>query len=112
MYQKQINTGVEFLNNIVPDWLDRVDPSSLDIASERYCVIGHIAISMNMDAYNFCELHNMYLVLDGIKLPCCLPEMGFSIGEDADSGDWSILTEQWKVKIQELKNDKRTILPT
>ncbi len=86
--EEKINRGVEFLNEVRPEWLNEIDLDELDIFEPDRCMLGQLKAYKRMDNSDL----SMY-------------DLGFA-GEGCDYREsCNQLTDAWKEKIMELRNE-------
>ncbi|SRR6266550_7745742 len=95
MYEAEIQAGAEFLDEETPGWELRIDPSSLDLNSQCYCVLGQLYgdfwgfVSTRWSSVG--EWHNTH-------------QLGF-LGEGQTDPEFKILTQEWITFIKQRLNE-------
>jgi hypothetical protein len=80
---REVDLGVAFLDEHVPDWRDKVDPDTLRMTSSTDCVCGQVFGDWRF----FCETYRM------------TPERAIRLGFIARTGELRELTEAWKAEL-------------
>lgn len=42
MFEREIAQGINFLNNVYPGWVDKINLNELDMGNSRKCIIGQL----------------------------------------------------------------------
>jgi hypothetical protein len=127
VFAKEIQKGILFLNEVEPNWRDRIDPSTLNLASITMCVCGQVF----QDHYNEGMRHlSKYLGLEEDADDDKASEYGFCVstadvkkwrelggGHDTESAGkflFSALTEEWiaVLKVEQQAKDIGILLPS
>lgn len=100
MFEKQIEAGVEFLNEKFPDWLDKINFEELNMTDITYCILGQVRPGEVVAGF--------YSIKREYKLSWTeLEEMGFSVSYEDEENcvlAWGILQGEWENKIKELRS--------
>ena len=96
-YSRNIEKGIQFLNNYAQGWLERINLETLDVSCCQHCVLAQ-ATSMEFHVATY------ELDLDFKQLV----DMGFSVNPEGTTlervhEELSILNQQWYFQIYRLK---------
>lgn len=94
--EKDINKGIEYLNETCPEWINVIDLEKLDLSNCERCILG--------------QLYGSYL--SAVKVldldPHETANMGFSLrGYDYPFYNYNDLTRVWKRLIKEIREKKK-----
>lgn len=73
--RQRVSRGATVLDGVLPDWRDRVDPTTLNMGCERHCVIGQLtgdyslAMMMMGGSPTLMALGGFTLVVDDPEIP-------------------------------------------
>jgi hypothetical protein len=96
MFEKQIENGIDFLNENYPGWLRKINTNKLDMNDPKFCILGQVG--------------GFYSIQDFFDLSWdeC-DDLGFSVLLAADNNGidlYPTLQEEWINKIKELRNNE------
>ena len=90
LYEKQVKAGIEFLDQIRPEWEDLIDIEVLDMKNCHCCILGQL--------YDHYWNATAELSFTNIRAD----ELGFTLLIPFSSAItmFPVLTEEWKLQIQ------------
>lgn len=108
---ERIDAGVAWLDDNVPDWLDRIDLARLDLSSECACVLGqtfaHVAEPCGRTGFDAVTSKRFTAV------PTLAATVAGAYGFDgiAVDGrvDWGALTDAWRERIASLRAERQAV---
>lgn len=109
-FTKQIDKGVAYLDEYEPGWLDVINTERLNLAGACKCILGQLAdydstgamfddyvLEHDLDDLWLCE--HGFMLMEGVEPTPWLP--------DGVHVPYPELTNQWKKRIEELKEQRR-----
>jgi hypothetical protein len=100
MFEQEIEKGVAFLDEKMPNWLDRVDPEKLDM---KIGIVGRSRCGCVLAQYGAHDGGDYYRLIYSLGIEGGDYRYGFSVPPDRPASEWDMLTVEWQAKLLELK---------
>jgi len=100
MFEKQIESGVAFLNENFSDWLGKINLEELNMTDGKCCILGQVRPGEDICGFHSIK-HEYNLSWNETE------EMGFGVSYEDEEKDvlaWGILQQEWENKIKELRS--------
>lgn len=101
MFEKQIESGIRWMDHYFPDWLGIVNVDGLQMNDVTKCVVGQVlkdyfdADFWSLELSSFCVENDLPILSRKETV-----DLGF-----ATDGDYPILTSEWISAIESLKSE-------
>lgn len=103
MYEKRIELGAAWLDEVKPGWVDLVDLEKLYLGSCTRCVLGQLFAENEKDLNGFDMGH---IILGGWD--SAVEEHGFDVPVIHQNDEYETLTSEWKSYISSRRENVKT----
>lgn len=89
--RKRVSKGIRRLDKYIPDWVDKVDPDTLDMRGGGNCILEQVTGGNYIDALALVHMSTNWQEIDA--------DVAHGFMEKPNSRKYAELTEEWKRRI-------------
>lgn len=120
VFAKEIQKGIEFLNEVKPGWRDEIDPAVLDLADTTTCVCGQVfadhytgglealADYLNVEEANDDQASEHGFCVAAEDASTWMEATGEEDEENANNFLFSALTEEW-INVLKMEREAKAV---